>query len=220
MDGACVDVDECADEPCQSGGTDLLSTCRRTILSVVREVFGASRFAAANADGSLPLYTSATDPAEDLSAFQDLLQYSFHPVRLSDPVQWDQSRSGLDALTQYAAGKLTAECSQGVASFECTCLAGFAGSSCQIERNECGSLPCTNNAPCYDTIDAYICTCLPGFSGEHCGTDVVECDSNPCQNGAVCHESTSYGWVAADAYRCTCTNGFFVRYVHQNHFFV
>ena len=66
--------------------------------------------------------------------------------------------------------------------FECKCDKGFEGLTCEININECYSLPCENHGICTDLIDGYNCECPPGYQGVTCHEDIDECQSEPCLN--------------------------------------
>ncbi len=115
-------------------------------------------------------------------------------------------------------GRHVCACASGYAGVECQCLhcgdhgtcqfdgrcicdAGFVGAQCEIDIDECASVPCKNDGECEDLDDAYRCTCLQGFTGERCQTDVDECASQPCgQNGKCIDE--------VDGYSCACRGDF------------
>ncbi|XP_029031043.1 protein eyes shut homolog isoform X2 [Betta splendens] len=90
--------------------------------------------------------------------------------------------------------------SDGAAS--CRCPAGFEGSWCEIDTNECSSSPCQNQADCVDRVNGYSCNCRMGFAGVHCEVDVNECASGPCRNAAVCRD-------LVNQFRCVCPAGYF-----------
>ncbi|KAM8858778.1 protein eyes shut homolog isoform 2-T3 [Spinachia spinachia] len=90
--------------------------------------------------------------------------------------------------------------SDGTAS--CRCLAGFEGSWCEIDTNECASNPCQNQGDCVDRVNTYSCDCKMGFSGLHCEEDINECTSSPCLNSAVCED-------LVNKFRCVCPPGYF-----------
>jgi hypothetical protein len=48
----------------------------------------------------------------------------------------------------------------GVNSYTCTCVAGYEGSLCATETNECDSNPCVSGATCNDGVNSYTCTCV------------------------------------------------------------
>lgn len=58
----------------------------------------------------------------------------------------------------------------GVIIFRCECLAGFEGSFCEIDINECHDQPCMNGATCIDRIAGFKCVCPPSYVGDLCET--------------------------------------------------
>lgn len=91
------------------------------------------------------------------------------------------------------------------AGYSCSCPAGYSGTACQTDINECASAPCANAGSCYTSqaTNGYVCECAPGFSGLRCQTDINECASAPCANGGSCYTSQ-----ATDGYVCTCAPGY------------
>lgn len=83
----------------------------------------------------------------------------------------------------------------------CECAAGYQGTNCEENIDECQSEPCQNGAICKDGVNAYQCFCVPGFQGYHCDLDINECASKPCQNNGTCLDEV-------DHYRCDCAAGF------------
>ena len=69
-----------------------------------------------------------------------------------------------------------------VNQFECECDPGYEGAYCQVNINECYSLPCENHAVCIDLINRYACECAPGYAGPTCHENIDECKSEPCLN--------------------------------------
>ena len=61
-------------------------------------------------------------------------------------------------------------CSEGVGFFSCSCRAGFTGTTCETNIDDCLAAvdPCpAANTRCVDGIDGYVCECtLEGFEGE------------------------------------------------------
>ncbi|XP_038593172.1 protein eyes shut homolog [Micropterus salmoides] len=90
--------------------------------------------------------------------------------------------------------------SNGTAS--CRCPAGFEGSWCEIDTNECSSNPCQNQGDCVDRVNSYSCECNVGFSGLYCEEDINECASSPCLNAAICQD-------LVNEFHCICPPGYF-----------
>ena len=86
-------------------------------------------------------------------------------------------------------------------SYRCVCPAGFTGSDCQDNKDECRDSPCHNGGTCIDQINDFRCQCVAGFVGTLCQDNVNECDMMPCANGGRCHD-------LINDYRCECAVGF------------
>ncbi len=85
--------------------------------------------------------------------------------------------------------------------FNCTCPAGFTGTLCEEDINECEFNPCKNKGTCANTPGGFYCHCQSGFSGPVCSSDVDECLKLKCQNGGTCIPTQ-------DGYQCQCVSGF------------
>lgn len=63
----------------------------------------------------------------------------------------------------------------------------MTGRNCEIDIDDCESMPCQNQGVCIDKLGAFECTCAgTGFSGENCEINIDECQSNPCENFGIC----------------------------------
>ncbi|KTF83165.1 hypothetical protein cypCar_00027824 [Cyprinus carpio] len=82
----------------------------------------------------------------------------------------------------------------------CRCQAGYKGSYCQEQVDECMPNPCQNGAACTDYLGGYSCECVPGYHGVNCSKEINECLSQPCQNGGTCID-------LINTYKCSCPRG-------------
>ena len=77
-----------------------------------------------------------------------------------------------------------------VDTYTCSCLGGYEGPNCAINRDECASKPCQNGAVCADYVDAWKCDCVDSvsggtrtaFEGEFCEQRIYACSKteNDC----------------------------------------
>lgn len=97
--------------------------------------------------------------------------------------------------TYYSSGTSPA-C---VGQYACSCAAGYAGTQCQTDVNECASSPCENGGTCHDGVVSWSCTCASGYTGARCQTQLPPgpCASTPCAYGSPCNEYQG-------AFNCTC----------------
>jgi hypothetical protein len=87
----------------------------------------------------------------------------------------------------------------------CNCSAGWQGSVCDDQINECvGSRhSCDSNAQCLDTVGSFTCSCNAGFTGTGLACTAVDvCAlSRPCLHNGTC---TNLGLGRVN---CTCPSG-------------
>uniref|UniRef100_H3BHZ4 Crumbs cell polarity complex component 2 n=1 Tax=Latimeria chalumnae TaxID=7897 RepID=H3BHZ4_LATCH len=88
------------------------------------------------------------------------------------------------------------QCEDQFNSFSCNCSAGWEGSLCESNINDCKSTPCFNGN-CSDLIADYTCDCFPGFNGRNCELNVDDCLEHQCQNGGTCIDGEN-------SYSCNC----------------
>ncbi|XP_061179024.1 uncharacterized protein LOC133187622 [Saccostrea echinata] len=90
-------------------------------------------------------------------------------------------------------------CSPHLGGFTCICKAGFTGTHCTTDIDECASSPCIHGN-CTDYVNGYQCLCNSGYSGINCELDTNECASSPCIHGNCTDD--------VNGYTCSCDNGF------------
>ncbi|MBN2693900.1 lamin tail domain-containing protein, partial [bacterium] len=99
-------------------------------------------------------------------------------------------------------------CVDGVNSYSCNCLAGYEGTNCETNINECAVNPCLNGGSCVDGVNSYSCNCPAGYEGTNCETDINECTLNTdtCTTTQYCINTVgSFNCVA-----CNCETLFTV----------
>jgi|GEM_PF-559780 len=79
----------------------------------------------------------------------------------------------------------------------CVCPAGYSGTSCETNDDDCAPNPCLNGGVCTDGVDGYSCACPAGFEGTQCETNIDDCAPNPCLNGGACVDGV-------DSFTCDC----------------
>ena len=82
------------------------------------------------------------------------------------------------------------------------CPAGFNGTFCDINIDECETTGCVNGE-CTDLVDAFQCDCYPGWTGARCEMDIDYCQPQPCDStGSLqCNDRNT-------TYTCECIFGF------------
>lgn len=58
------------------------------------------------------------------------------------------------------------QCKDGINQYHCNCSRGYEGHDCDIEIDECQSVPCLNNATCVDEVGNFSCACALGYQGD------------------------------------------------------
>ena len=58
--------------------------------------------------------------------------------------------------------------SLGPFNYSCECAAGYTGSTCEVDIDECLMAVCPANSSCVDAVNSYMCVCNPGFKGDQC----------------------------------------------------
>ncbi|XP_050730772.1 protein crumbs-like isoform X2 [Eriocheir sinensis] len=103
-------------------------------------------------------------------------------------------------LTLYDLGVFDNFTYEEAGGFECECVPGFEGETCEVNIDECESAPC-QKGECVDDINAYSCMCWPGYQGVDCETEINECELYvPCVMGTCMDKVADYECVCEDGY--------------------
>src|SRR5690349_12530735 len=71
-------------------------------------------------------------------------------------------------LCSISPCKNGATCSQTQNAYSCTCAAGYTGTNCTVNIDDCWNSPCRNGGTCQDGIATYSCVCAVGYTGTNC----------------------------------------------------
>lgn len=86
---------------------------------------------------------------------------------------------------------------------QCQCPAGFRGSLCEENIDDCVTQPCMHKGVCIDGIASFTCNCTgTGFYGQYCENDINECEDTVavCDDKAKCINTIG-------SYTCQCEGG-------------
>ncbi|KAH3839277.1 hypothetical protein DPMN_112703 [Dreissena polymorpha] len=94
---------------------------------------------------------------------------------------------------------------------ECTCLAGWQGTKCDLDKKECTAVtsPCPANSACVETPGSYVCKCDAGYIKSGDGTCQV-CPSWKYGAGCAidCECNTSNSLSCSNTFgTCSCKKG-------------
>ena len=95
-------------------------------------------------------------------------------------------------------------------AFYCDCVTGFVPEgleqTCHTNFDDCGSVPCQNEAECFDHVHSYTCVCAFGWDGENCDHSI-----NPCSRSELrdCDDASRSlcEHVGPGMHTCTCRTG-------------
>nr|XP_054605635.1 sushi, nidogen and EGF-like domain-containing protein 1 [Nothobranchius furzeri] len=195
-----INVNECASDPCQNGGT-----CKDLI----------SRFICDCPPGYTGIHCETdVDECEDRPCFNNAscVQGTGNFTCVCEPgyvgVACETDINECESQPCQNGG----ECIDQVASFTCSCPATFTGAFCEAELvmpqinssealNQTEECLCQNGGVCADINGT--CECPSGYTGPYCQFEVTPklcSNSRPCPDGSPCLE---YGGT----HLCTCYTG-------------
>ena len=219
--GVCnEDIDECASSPCQNGGVCTHSTTNASVLIGEYYCTCARGWEGGNCqtDTKECAYQSSLGtPCKNGAVCSD----SVTGWRGNDGRAWKPG-GGRPSVGEFSCactdGRANGVCAKGFIPQAITECQTWEGGNCDLDVDECASMPCLNNAACTDSrsnssipIAAYSCACKPGWAqgvcdpghieevaktcrvyvDGRCSQDIDECLSSPCKNGATCQDSTT-----------------------------
>uniref|UniRef100_A0A8C6L8Y8 Sushi, nidogen and EGF like domains 1 n=1 Tax=Nothobranchius furzeri TaxID=105023 RepID=A0A8C6L8Y8_NOTFU len=191
-----INVNECASDPCQNGGT-----CKDLI----------SRFICDCPPGYTGIHCETdVDECEDRPCFNNAscVQGTGNFTCVCEPgyvgVACETDINECESQPCQNGG----ECIDQVAGFTCSCPATFTGAFCEagdvsirFHSYECDECLCQNGGVCADINGT--CECPSGYTGPYCQFEVTPklcSNSRPCPDGSPCLE---YGGT----HLCTCYTG-------------
>ena len=151
----CLDIGECASDPCQNSGTCIDEINAFTCLCI----------------GG---YTGGTCETSEFV-------YNLDRVSNKHCVDIDECESlpcenggrcvdGLDVFTcQCSSGYTGNHCETSESLFAYNCASFYLVLS-SLDIDECASFPCNNGGTCIDEIAYFTCHCIAGFTGDQCQT--------------------------------------------------
>ncbi|XP_041862481.1 sushi, nidogen and EGF-like domain-containing protein 1 isoform X2 [Melanotaenia boesemani] len=202
-----IDVDECASNPCQNGGT-----CKDQINSFICECPPGYTGIHCETDidecEDRPCFNNASC-VQGTGSFTCVCEPGYTGVLCETDINDCESQPCLNG----------GECIDQLTNFTCVCPAAFTGVFCETELvmpqvnftdadNQTDECPCQNGGVCVDITGR--CECPAGYTGANCQLEVtlLPCsNSRPCPDGSPCLE---YGGT----YLCTCQTG--IEYDHKD----
>ncbi|XP_061181066.1 neurogenic locus notch homolog protein 1-like [Saccostrea echinata] len=186
----CQDINECASNPCISGG--ICHNLHNRYTCSCRPGYHGTRC-------ELDINECASNPCMHRGTCHNLI----NRYTCSCQPGYHGTRCELD-INECASNPCINEgtCHNLINRYTCSCQPGYHGTRCELDINECASNPCMHGGTCHNLINRFTCSCQPGYHGTRCELDINECASNPCINGATCHN-------LINRYTCSCPPGYY-----------
>lgn len=78
----------------------------------------------------------------------------------------------------------------------------ITGARCQVNENDCASMPCLNGGLCIDKVNGFYCNCTEEWMGTVCEVPYDVCQMRPCFNNGTCITGSN-----KHEFSCTCLPG-------------
>ncbi|XP_061173643.1 uncharacterized protein LOC133182814 [Saccostrea echinata] len=86
-------------------------------------------------------------------------------------------------------------------NFNCRCINGFSGKTCETNPKVSCVGVCKNGGHCIQNGPRIFCLCMnTGYTGFYCDNKLDKCDPNPCGDHGIC--------INSDTGFCNCTEGY------------
>lgn len=79
------------------------------------------------------------------------------------------------------------------------------GRTCQINIDDCASMPCQNSGTCIDKVNGFMCNCTDDFMGLLCEKPYDACGLKPCKNNGTCYSTNN-----KKKFTCNCLPGNYI----------
>ena len=186
-----TDINECANNPCQNDGS-----CTNNVGNYECEC--QDGYEGTNCETAIDVnycqntaekaqFETATNVTQQYQSSIGAMFAACIPPDCN-PRQLEQEVHG--NVTDYRAAVTTAEdamnaatpcqngagCTSNVDSYTCNCVAGWEGTDCETDIDECANNPCQNGGICTNTVGGFQCACVQGVRGIECDNDIDECN--------------------------------------------
>uniref|UniRef100_A0A0K0DJ67 Sushi, nidogen and EGF-like domain-containing protein 1 n=1 Tax=Angiostrongylus cantonensis TaxID=6313 RepID=A0A0K0DJ67_ANGCA len=170
-----VNIDDCASQPCQNGGTCTDQFCEDDIntFNCLCKPGYSGRLC------EIRISQCAFSPCMNNGTCHDEgASYKCECASGWTGATCEQETGTCDTRPCRNDG----QCVNLVADYFCVCPEG-----CQYLRDACTESICQNDGECNRTSDGgFHCSCKPGFTGIYCETNINDCARSPCPLGATC----------------------------------
>jgi len=181
----CENINECATKPCQNGGTctdgvnSYTCTCVENYSGTNCESFDHCSTAPCQNGGTCTDGANAAPTKQNCEqmAISQFGASTTHPGLIEGSWSWVPHGCSVENAAPTVVNAAHWNNAVGVGrkdqgpfqivtgSYTCTCAAGFFGTNCGTNIDECATKPCQNGGICTDAVASYTCKCADGYAG-------------------------------------------------------